>query len=573
MEAELDMTVCSAPWYELNISAPDGGNTSACCYYQGLRDEWLDGPEDIGRYWNGPGIREVRRVQKGEVPAPNGCSSCHYFLQTLPGQGYYDFGRMPPGLSPAQAGNWSLAKSEYEAKVEKVTCTPLRLYVNFGYTCNLSCTMCYQVPLRGEVKRQVLADTVLSWHETLESCLEFCVIGGEPFAMPEAVRFIRTFIPDPRYETVRLSIFTNGTVTHKHWQTLERKRLLAICTSLDSIGEGYEKIRVGGDWATVERNILAAAEMKAKHRPDWLVTTSANMQRTGFPYLPQFAAWHVKHGILTNFYDFASFQGIEDTYYKDNVLHNPQLLDQIPRWRDSIDEAAGIFRSAGRVTEAAQLEQYRDRVAANAEAKAEYISSMRRRRNRNDWQSIAAGDGSRNWKAELVPGTEPGKSPVPTVEREGLTGFAKTRQGDHFATRLRWIVAPPGGGKFRVRAHWPKGVPADPYTRLAHVEVQDQDGSLLTDFREYIDLGFGTELVLTGDIPDGVRALRTVLRPQGEEVTFLPSTLEFDLDPDTALLDGTGEAPPQPEEPPAEERRRMPSWVMRGMELLRGRRE
>lgn len=572
------MIICSAPWYELNINAPDG-NTNACCYYQGTRDGWLDEPVDIGRYWNGPGIKEARRVQKREVPSPNGCSSCHYFQQTLPGHNYYDFERMPSGLSPLQAANWSLAKSEYEAKAEQVTCTPLRLYANFGYTCNLTCTMCYQVPQRSEVKRHILADTVLAWHEALERCLEFCVIGGEPFALPEGVKFIRKFIADPRYEQVRLWVFTNGTVTDKHWRTLEQKRLLGICTSLDSIGEGYEKIRVGGSWAAVERNLLIAAEIKAKSRPDWVLTTSASMHKTGIPYLPQFAAWHVKHDIATNFYDFISWPGVEDTFYKDNVLQNPQLLDQIPQWRDSFDEAAGIFHSVGRSWEAAQLEQFRDRVAASAEAKAEYISKMRRRRNRNDWQSITVRGGGRNWNGELVPGAAPGNAPVATVEQNGLTGFAKTRRGDHFATQLRWIVVPPGGGKFRVRAHWPKGVPVDPYTRLAHVEMQDQHGARLEDFREYNDFGFGTELVLTGDIPDGVRALRMVLTPQGEDVTLLPGSLEFDLDPDTALLGGTGDAPapPPPQSeietaPSPEERGLLPSWMKRGFELLRGRR-
>jgi hypothetical protein len=108
--------------------------------------------------------------------------------------------------------------------------------------------------------------------------------------------------------------------------------------------------------------------------------------------------------------------------------------------------------------------------------------------------------------------------------------------------------------------------------------VHDQTGMPIADFREYHDFGFGTELVLTGDIPDGARALRMVLKPQGEEVTLLPGSLEFDLDPDTALLGGTGEAPSPPKEetgtvPPSEEhRRRIPSWVTRGLELLRGRR-
>ena len=557
------MTDCSAPWYELNLSAPDG-NVSACCYYAGARDEWLDGPVDIERYWNSPGIREVRLVQGGHKPAPNGCSSCFFFQQTLPGQTYYDFVQQPNDLSEAQIANWQLAKSEYEAKTEVVSCRPLRLYANFGYACNLSCTMCHQVPRRGELKRQILADSILSWHEALERCLEVCVIGGEPFTLPEAVKFIRKFSPDQRYETVRLWIGTNGTVLHKHWRTLEKKRLLTLAVSIDSIGQGYEAIRVGGTWADVERNLLTALELQARSHPNWIISTTANMQKAGIPYLPELAAWHVKHGVPTFFYDFISASGVEDTYHTDNLLQNPQLLDSIPRWRDFIDEASQIFRSAGRTVEAAQLEQYRDRVTANANAKADHIAKMRRQRNRNDWRSLVTRDGKRNWESDLASVGAAGKSPVPVVKVGELTGFSKTRLGDHFATAFRWIVVPAEGGKFRVRAHWPKGVPADPYTRLAHIVVQDQNYTELGDFREYQDFGFGTELVMTGDIAPDVLAIRVRLTPLGEDVTLLPDILELDIDSDTGLLGGTGDAPM-----PAQHN--APNWLMRNIKRLVGR--
>ena len=34
---------CTAPWYELNISAPDNV-VSACCYYAGDKEPWHDEP-------------------------------------------------------------------------------------------------------------------------------------------------------------------------------------------------------------------------------------------------------------------------------------------------------------------------------------------------------------------------------------------------------------------------------------------------------------------------------------------------------------------------------------------------
>lgn len=561
------MSACSAPWYELNLSAPDS-NVSACCYYGGARDYWADEPTDIDRYWNGPAMQEVRRVQKRQIAAPNGCSSCFYFQQSVDGKGwtgdnYYDFATPPVGLSGAQAENWRLAKADYEARSERVRCTPLKLYANFGYACNISCTMCHQVPRRQELKRQILADTVLAWSETLERCLQIFVVGGEPFAIPEAVKFIRSFSSDVRYDPVQLVLLTNGTVIHKHWNTLRQKRLLWLGISLDSIGEGYEKIRLGGRWADVERNILDALETKAKSHPDWKVTTSANIQKAGVTFLPEFAKWHVKHGVRTFFFDFISAPGVEDTYHTDNVLQNPHLLEGMPGWQDSFLEASATFRSAGWESEATLLDQYRERATANHEVHAERIGSMRRLRGRNDWNAVTAPHGGSNLRVGLVAHQPAGKPPVETVEVSGLTGFARTRLGDFFATEYIPITVAAQGGKFRLRAHWPKGVPADGYTRLAHVTLQNQVSMPLDDFREYLDFGFGTELVLTGEVPTGVTAVRIVLTPLGEDVTLLPDSLQLDLDPETSI--GAASASEPSSLSPVG---RAGAWALRGLRRL-----
>jgi len=528
------MGSCSAPWYELNLSAPDG-NVAACCYYSGKRDPWLDDSVDISHYWNGPSIREARRTQKGAIPSPNGCSSCFYFNQVLPGQNYYSFANPPADTSSAQLENWHLAKSEYEAKVEQASCMPLRIYANFGFGCNLSCTMCHQVPRRSELKRQILAETVLNWHEALTRCLDFSVIGGEPLTLSEGLKFIRKFAPDERYDATRLSVYTNGTLVQKHWDTWKTKRKLSFTISLDSIGMGYEAIRVGGRWSEVERNILDILKEKAKSHPDWGITTNANMQKTGIPYLPEFAKWHVKHQIHTFFYDFISAPGVEDTYHRDNILHNSQLLDSIPNWRDLIDEAVGVFRSAGWGFEADQLEQYRNRVAENAEKQAKNILRMRSQQNRSDWASVTYGKGERNWSKRLEAYPTPGKPPIPTVEIHGLVAFKKTRIGDYFATPFINIKAPRGGTECRVRASWPKVVPEDPYMRLAHIILKDHKGNQLQDFREYRNSGDGTELILIVEIPKGMSKIQAVLTPLGEENTLLPESLEIEMD--SRLLD------------------------------------
>lgn len=529
---------CSAPWYELNISAPDN-NVSGCCYYGGEKNVWDDTPRDLGWYWNGEGLKQLRRLQAGVAPpVPNGCSDCFFFGQTLPGDSYFDFSptEPPAALSPAQAANWRKAKAEHAAGIEHVECLPLRLYVNFGYACNLSCRMCHQVPRRGELRRQVLADNVLRWGDQIASAMEVVVIGGEPFTLPEAIKFTRAFVADPRYEAVQLMVCTNGTVMHKHWATLRQKQKLSLRVSIDSIGEGFEKIRLGGQWADVERNLLTAMETKSASHPQWQVGTTANIQKAGIPYLGAFARWHVKHGIRSFFFDFISAPGVEDVYLTDNVLHNPHLVEDMPDWADHFDDAASTFRRAGWSLEADQLEQFRDRVRNSIAEKADHVARMRRQRGRNDWVAQKPDEEGRVWADTLIEVAPEGRSAVPLGEHLGQRAFTLTRLGDYLATPYLRIRTGPQGGQFRVRIHWPKRVHNDPLIRLAHLAVEGNDRHQMGGFTEILDFGFGTDTVITGHIPDWVTEIRVILTPLGEEVTLLPAVIEVDLDPETERL-------------------------------------
>ncbi len=221
------MQRCSAPWYELNISAPDN-IVSACCYYSGEKDPWHDSTVGIQTYWNSSAFKAIRRINS-RVPTvgSNGCSDCFYYQNRSSGAQYFDFSQKRSDLSPAQAKNFELLRQDYESGSETTAATPLRIYVNFGFSCNLACIMCHQVPRRGTNRRQVKADAVLAWGEALRSALDVTVIGGEPFAMPEAIAFIRGFIDNSDYEDVRLGICTNGTVHHKHMETLRKKKKLS----------------------------------------------------------------------------------------------------------------------------------------------------------------------------------------------------------------------------------------------------------------------------------------------------------------------------------------------------------
>jgi MoaA/NifB/PqqE/SkfB family radical SAM enzyme len=522
------MPRCSAPWYELNISAPDN-IVSACCYYSGAKDAWQDQPVDIAGYWNSPAMQTIRRINNGSPPEePNGCSNCFYFVNRKEGAQYFDLAaaREWVHLSPKQADNLRRACEDFENGREEATCTPLRIYANFGFACNLDCTMCHQVPRRRSNRRQVTAESLLAWPDTLAAALEVTVIGGEPFALPEAIKFIRAFIADPAYDEVRLVICTNGTVHHKHMDVLRRKRKLSMAISLDSIGEGFERIRVNGKWPVVERNILEFLELQRTTHPEWSLQTNALIQKNAIPLLPRFAEFHANHNLATSFYDFISFRGTEDTFDDENVLHNPHLLDDMPDWEDYFTEAIETFKRAGIDVAANTLDHYRNRLAAAVGEHRARAAEEVQLWAINRWEPILACRDAEQIAAAFAYSPAP-EAGLPLFARQDAEiMFSRARDGDHAATEFLPLQVGAEGGVLRLRLSWSELQGR----RRAHVWVQGEDlAELQTERRLSTSRAGAKELVLTVRLGPGPHRVRLVAMPTGEDASLLPGLVEVDL--------------------------------------------
>lgn len=497
------------------MSAPDN-RVTACCYFGGETDSWDGG--SLESYWNSPLMQGLRRLQfNPDPPKGHGCQTCYLFANRPGGtDDVYDLTTMPEGLSLRQEANWRLAQAEYLAGTQILESRPTRVYGNFGFACNISCTMCHQVPRRLDNRSTISADHLLAWGDDLEAAQEVHVIGGEPFVLPEAIKFIRGFVADDRFESVRLVLATNGTVLHKHLDRLHLKRRLSVTISLDGIGDPFEDVRIGAKWADVERNILRLIEAQTTDRPEWRLKTASLIQKSTIANLPDFARWHAKHHLNTVFSDFISAPGVEDTFHRENFLHNPQLLASFPNWREYFDEAIGIFSKAGMFTEVRDLSHFKNRVEESVLASIDRVEAGHRKRMRNDWSRVDVG--------AFVPSSEF------LGERQGMQAFLRTKLGDYAATPYIGVQ----GGSFRVRLHWPRfDQKTTEVTRRAHVVIQDQYGAEVETFRDILDFGVGTDHILTGEMPPGTEALRVIVTPVGEEVTLLPKIVELDLEPGT----------------------------------------
>lgn len=539
------MDRCAAAWIELNMSAPDNRVTT-CCYYAGEVDEWGAASKTMDDYWNGANMRAIRKLQTDpSPPKSHGCSTCHLFANRAGGvDEVYDLSAdlPPPGLSPKQESNWRLSQQEYVAGVDYLKCRPARVYANFGFACNISCTMCHQVPRRLDNRKTVSADQLLSWGNDIEAARQMIVIGGEPFVLPEAIKFIRHFIADEsRYEAVRLAITTNATVLHKHWKTLHQKRRMDIVVSLDGIGEAFESVRLRANWADVERNVMRLIEARNTDRPEWQISTASLIQKSTLRNLPDFARWHANNGLSTLFSDFISAPGVEDTFHRENFLHNPGLLDDIPDWRSYFNEAISIFAAAGQQADANALSFYKERVERNIERDRKRLDQSRSISRRNDWVEVTRriddGKADSDWSETLMPASSIGVDTMPVETKQGLRAFSRTRIGDSFVLPFVGIQLASDGGIFRFRLHWPRLESGDEVTRRAHAAVQQQDGSELAVHRQEVEFGLGTDLILSGTVKTETRALRIVLTPVGEEVSVLPKRIEIDFASDMKQIE------------------------------------
>src|SRR5579859_5364407 len=459
---------CNAGWYELNISAPDN-QVSACCYYSGPKDKWADEYHDLDSYWNGANFQTLRRANIRGI-AGTGCESCYFFQNKSTETQYFtNLPYIDENASPLQQANWKLAFQEFEANREILTAKPLRYYVNFGFACNLSCIQCHQVPRRKTNGRQVSSEVLYKWREHFKSALEVAVIGGEPFTLVEALKFIRAFVEDDELKDVRLRICTNGTLLHRHMETLVKKRKLSLTVSLDSMGDAYDYIRVDGKWDEVDKNIQEFLETGKRLNLDWDVRTKSALMKTSIPKLPEFAEWSGRHNIPSLFFELISAPGIEKAVADENVVSNPWLVRQIPGWKDHFTQAANIYRRYNMTDLAGSLEYFRDLIEKRLQA-------LEAAENSDKWVPFFEHNAQQLANVSACLYGDASQQPLIWHKAGWLRNrhlvFRPTDAKDHLATNFADLPAGRGPMRVRMTWWWPTGIKE---SERCLVNFQDQN--------------------------------------------------------------------------------------------------
>ena len=157
---------------------------------------------------------------------------------------------------------------------------PQRIDLLFDRSCNLACRTCG--PSSSTFWQKHLQDNSIEFvkydndtnnferiHKTLKSLdlsnlgmLQFC--GGETLLGNnywQAAKTIAELVPDAKNK-VELGFQTNGTQTidERHYETIEKFKLVKILVSIDGINDRFEYLRWPANWNQVVDNILDLRE-------------------------------------------------------------------------------------------------------------------------------------------------------------------------------------------------------------------------------------------------------------------------------------------------------------------------
>lgn len=248
-------------WLEVN----DDGRVTPCCspWFKGHLGSIRD--KSLAEIWNGPAYRKLREAMYPGGDWEKWCNAetCPHIQNDI----WVDVDAARPGTEDTAPVTAEVLE-EVRAGHTVMDAAPAQVGLSCDPRCNLRCIMCYTLdnPNRdGELVRRALAGL----RELLPGVERIKMMGdGEVFAVPETREFLFQFDAAANPRTSFL-LHTNGNLlTPELWRRIEHVRLDWIVVSLDAATQPtYEKIRRGGKWPVVMRNLEFLAQRQREGNP------------------------------------------------------------------------------------------------------------------------------------------------------------------------------------------------------------------------------------------------------------------------------------------------------------------
>lgn len=277
MMVESDTPYCRTP-FEKIVIMPSGKVHPCCPTWLGKSIGNIFHESELDRIWNSDAAQEIRdSIVNGTYKYCNH-AICPFLISEI-----YPVGK------PVK-------------EVENVLSQgPTILTIDYDYTCNLRCRFCRKGPI--PLSEQGAA-TLLQFQEGLirsplaRELRELILAGqGEVFASKIYLSLLRS-IQQENFPHLKITLLTNGTLlTPAMWQTIANVHYAIhdIKISIDAATpRTYEKIRLGGDHAVLQRNIRHLVKQK-RSRNIRLFATFV-VQTDNFREMPAFVRKYRKLG-------------------------------------------------------------------------------------------------------------------------------------------------------------------------------------------------------------------------------------------------------------------------------------
>lgn len=514
----MEFKSCTQPWFEMQLRY--NSTHSFCCFHYDLPFD--NAKLDVPQLWNGPVFIKTRSEILSNEPKGTRCEGCPFIA-------YYDtpiFLEIPDYIKGARRENWQQAINHYRAGDVKVQSLPIKYFLFFGLACNLRCKMCDH-PTRFNAGEKAFFDPtgLLEDPRIMASASMVDIIGGEPFLIPQAVKFIDTLIARPDTKDMQVAVYTNGMLLDRFIERFTPLDHVTMVVSLDSHGKYFEEIRQRSSWARIENNMRNFLAHGKNHGKNWRTNIAVTVMKEGLLGYPDLVQYAIDLGQSIHFAPVASHT---TDAHKQNIFANARLLADVPGWEKAMEKAIKLLEDDKRLSAANQLRQMYNEFLHNfhnqSDEKPEKMIMLQKMAGINAWEPLVRGqemDFITQLGFNIYNGT-----PQEAVRRKGNhIEFLPTNPRDHLATEFKKIGTGDAGEKYvRLAVIWPDDASPEDF---CDIEIQDQAFNIVP-YAAAIDRKKGREKLTYYKLEGGADNIRLLIRGSSHKPNALPLAVLLD---------------------------------------------
>ena len=192
--------------------------------------------------------------------------------------------------------------NEYEIASKRMflQSKPRNLMVVLSNKCNISCIMCLTSKNKWELPKERL-DEIISLFPYLERIMWQ---GGEVLFLPYFRDILKKAL---NYPNMRQSLITNFQLADEELINLIIKNNIEMTISIDGVTKNiYEKIRHGGSFEKLEKNLVLLNEIRNKIKNKMILNMNVVVMRENYATLSKFVDFAFKYG-----FNFICFMPID----------------------------------------------------------------------------------------------------------------------------------------------------------------------------------------------------------------------------------------------------------------------